>query len=126
MLINKVKAFLPIKDKAKAKSFYQNLLGLKLLGEDSYGLEFDLHSSVLRLSLVESHQPARHTVLGWKVNNIYAELAELEALGVIFEKFNLQGEDEKGVWEAPDGTKVAWFKDPCGNILSIDEKKVKL
>jgi hypothetical protein len=93
------------------------------LSEDSYGLEFDLGNSVLRLNLVESHQPASYTILGRKVNNIYIEMGELEGLGVVFEKFNLQNQDGRGVWEAPDGTKVAWFKDPFGNILSIHEKK---
>jgi catechol 2,3-dioxygenase-like lactoylglutathione lyase family enzyme len=124
MLINnKVKAFVPITDLAKAKNFYQNLLGLKLSGEDSYGLEFDLGHAVLRLSVIDSLQPAHYTVLGWKVNDIYAELAELVAIGIVFEKFNLPTQDERGTWEAPDGTKVAWFKDPFGNMLSIDEKK---
>jgi catechol 2,3-dioxygenase-like lactoylglutathione lyase family enzyme len=124
MLINnKVKAFIPITNPAKAKAFYQNLLGFKLLGEDSYGLEFDLDNLVLRLSVIESHQPAHYTVLGWKVNDIYAEMAELEAIGIVFEQYNIQDQDERGVWAAPDGTKVAWFKDPCGNVLSIDEKK---
>jgi predicted enzyme related to lactoylglutathione lyase len=124
MLINnKVKAFVPIKDQTKAKMFYQDLLGLNLLNEDPYGLEFDLDSSVLRLSMVESHQPAQYTILGWKVSDIYAEMTELEARGIIFEQFNMQNQDARGVWDAPDGTKVAWFKDPFGNVLSLDQKK---
>jgi len=124
MLINnKVKAFVPIKDQTKAKMFYQDQLGLNLLSEDPYGLEFDLGGSVLRLSMVESHQPAQYTILGWKVSDIYAEMTELGARGIIFEQFSMQNQDERGVWDAPDGTKVAWFKDPFGNVLSLDQKK---
>jgi hypothetical protein len=123
MLTDKnVKAFLCITDSVKAKAFYQDMLRLKLSGEDSYGLEFELHSTTLRLSLIPSHQPATYTVLGWQVNDIYAEMKELGAQGIVFEQYNLTDQDKHGVWNAPGGTKVAWFKDPFGNLLSIDQK----
>lgn len=117
----KVKVFVPITDAEKAKSFYQGTLGFTLLTEDSYGLEFALDHVVLRLSMVGQHQPAQFTILGWKVTDIYSAVADLEARGVIFEKYGFENQDERGVWAAPGGTKVAWFKDPFGNTLSVDD-----
>jgi hypothetical protein len=46
----------------------------------------------------------------------------LKSRGVTFERYDFLQQDENGLWEAPGGTKVAWFKDPNGNLLSIDQK----
>jgi catechol 2,3-dioxygenase-like lactoylglutathione lyase family enzyme len=62
------------------------------------------------------------TVLGWPVADVHAEIAELTAGGVSFLRVPGVEQDEAGVWVAPDGTKVAWFKDPDGNTLSLSSR----
>ncbi len=59
---------------------------------------------------------APYTVLGWSVPNIKGRIRNLQKKGVTFERFGGFHQDELGVWTAPDGTKVAWFKDPEGNV----------
>ena|SRR6266540_1818030 len=61
------------------------------------------------------------TVLGWQVPNIREAVVGLSKLGVLFERFPFLQQDDLGVWVAPGGTRVAWFKDPDGNVLSLGE-----
>ena len=122
MLSNKkLKAFIPTVDPAKAKSFYKDILGLQLLSEDNYALEFDANGTTLRVTTVSELKPHPFTVLGWKVDDISAVIAELNKKSVFCERYDFMQQDESGIWHAPGGVKVAWFKDPDGNLLSLDE-----
>ncbi len=76
---------------------------------------------MLRIAKVEELAPARHTVLGWRVADIRAAAAALAARGVVFERYDGMAQDDLGVWNAPGGAKVAWFKDPDGNTLSLTQ-----
>jgi len=120
----KVKAFVITADAGAAKKFYGEVLGLKFLTEDDYGLTFEMNNTFLRISITnkENAAPQKNTVLGWTVPNIDESVDFLKGKGIIFEKYNFLQQDENGIWEAPDGTKVAWFKDPNGNVLSIDQQ----
>jgi hypothetical protein len=124
MLANQtVKAFVIASDPVAAKGFFGEKLGFKLLSEDSYGLEFELKDARLRVSLVSAgHEPQKHTVLGWAVSDILETLTYLKGRGIEFERYSFLQQDENGIWAAPDGTQVAWFKDTYGNLLSIDQK----
>jgi len=125
MLTDKtVKAFVVTNNAGAAKKFYNQVLGFNFLTEDDYGLEFQMSNSVLRVSITtnENALPQKHTVLGWCVPNIYESVEFLKSKGVKFEKFDFLQQDVKDVWKAADGTMVAWFKDPNGNLLSIDQK----
>ena len=95
-------------------------LGLELMSEDGFALQFNANGTFLRVTTVQSLMPQQFTVLGWQVDDIYAEIEALKAKGVVFEMYGFPGQDENGVWTAPGGTKVAWFKDPDGNVLSLD------
>ncbi len=114
-----VHAFIPTLDFAKAKAFYGETLGLKQVSENPYAMEFDANGTLLRITLVRELNPHPFTVLGWGVTNIEDEMRELAGKGVVFEKFGLPGQNDKGVWQADETTKVAWFKDPDGNLLSL-------
>ena len=114
-------AFAATVDPERAKSFYSNMLGLRLVDETPFALEFDAHGTMLRIQVVESLTPAQHTVLGWRVDDIATAVKELAADGVTFEQFEGLPQDELGVWNSPGGAKVAWFKDPDGNVLSLTE-----
>jgi len=117
----KLKAFIPTINPAKARKFYAEILGLKLLTEDNYALEFDANGTPLRITTVEKLVPHPFTVLGWDVDNIKDLIKSLIAKGVVFERYDFIKQDNLGIWSAPGGTMVAWFKDPDGNLLSLSE-----
>lgn len=114
--------FILTRDRAKAKAFYSDVLGLKQTGEDNFAVSYDLNGTPMRLTDVADHVPGAHTVLGWNVEDIGAAAAELKARGVEFLIYEGFGQDENGVWSSPDGAaKVAWFNDPDGNNLSLSQ-----
>jgi hypothetical protein len=117
----KLKAFISTIKPDKAKVFYKDLLGLKLISEDNYGLEFDSNGTRLRINIVHEFIPHPFTVLGWDVDSIKSTIQSLIKKGIVFEKYDFIDQDESGIWTAPGGTKVAWFKDPDNNILSLSE-----
>ena len=117
----KLKAFIPTVDPDKAKRFYVNLLGFTLLSEDYYGMELELNGSLLRIATVEQFKPHPFTVLGLEVDDLSSLITSLVRKGVVFEIYNIIDQDKSGIWNAPGGGKVAWFKDPDGNLLSLTE-----
>ncbi len=114
-------AFVPIKDADKARSFYEGLIGLRFLKDDGFALVFDANGTMVRMAKVPQFTPAPFTILGWQVKEIEKVAAELQGKGVIFECFGFFKQDDLGIWTAPTGDKVAWFKDPDGNILSVSQ-----
>jgi predicted enzyme related to lactoylglutathione lyase len=122
MLADKeLKAFVPTIKPGKAKSFYRDILGLKLLSEDNYALEFEANGTLLRVIIVEELKPQPFTVLGWNVDDISSIIRSLNKKGIFCEKYSFMEQDDSGVWISPGGSKVAWFKDPDGNVLSLTE-----
>ena len=117
----KLKAFIPTVEPEKAKEFYMKVLGLTLLSEDHYGMEFYSNGTLLRINTVNKLSPQPFTILGWDVDNLLSTMGTLSRAGVIFERYNYIEQDNFGIWTAPGGIKVAWFKDPDGNILSLTE-----
>jgi catechol 2,3-dioxygenase-like lactoylglutathione lyase family enzyme len=114
-------AFVPIRDAQKSRPFYEGVLGLRFISDDGFALVMDSNGVTVRLAKAGNFTPAGFTVLGWQVTVIEATVSELEKKGVRFEKFSGLAQDESGIWIAPGGAKVAWFKDPDGNILSISQ-----
>jgi catechol 2,3-dioxygenase-like lactoylglutathione lyase family enzyme len=114
--------FITIVDVARAKEFYRDVLGLRLLSEEPpFALVFEANGIMLRLGMGKELPPANGTVLGWQVPDAAATVRDLERAGVRFERYDFMKQDELGIWTTPTGAKVAWFKDPDGNILSISE-----
>lgn len=115
-------AFILTNDAARAKTFYEGTLGLKFVSQDDYAVVFNANGVMLRVTIVPGHAPTEQTVVGWNVPDIAATTAELMKAGVKFEKYSFLEQDELGIWSSPDGkAKVAWFKDPDGNVLSISQ-----
>jgi catechol 2,3-dioxygenase-like lactoylglutathione lyase family enzyme len=114
-------AFVATTDSARSKAFYQGLLGLRLLTDDQFALAFDSNGTQLRIQKVEKLQPPPFTVLGWEVSNIRQAVSDLARAGVRFERYDFLQQDDLGIWKAPSGAKVAWFKDPDANLLSVAE-----
>jgi catechol 2,3-dioxygenase-like lactoylglutathione lyase family enzyme len=117
----RIKAFVSTVQPDKAREFYQKTLGLKLLSEDSYGIEFDTNGTHLRVTFVEKLNPQPFTVLGWDTVDIISTVKRLGEKGIKFERYSFIEQDELGIWTAPGGTRVAWFKDPDGNLLSVSD-----
>jgi catechol 2,3-dioxygenase-like lactoylglutathione lyase family enzyme len=117
--LNKIVAFVATRDAEKAKLFYQNTLGLKFVSDDGFALVFDIQGTMLRIARVEKLSPAPYTVLGWQVEKIEQAVSGLSEKGVRFERFPGMPQDQLGIWSASGGAKVAWFKDPDGNMLSL-------
>jgi catechol 2,3-dioxygenase-like lactoylglutathione lyase family enzyme len=115
-------AFVLTGDAPRAKTFYGETLGLKFVSQDDYAVVFDAKGLTLRVTTIPGHTPTEHTVLGWNVPDIALAAADLVKAGVKFEKYSFLEQDEFGIWSSPNGAaKVAWFKDPDGNVLSISQ-----
>lgn len=115
----KLIAFLATTSAERARHFYSDVLDLELLSEDEFALAFDAHGTMLRIQKVEKFAPQPFTALGWSVSDIKQAVGKLAGLGVKFERYSFMEQDPLGIWQAPSGTKVAWFKDPDGNLLSL-------
>ena len=116
-------AFIATRDPARAKKFYGDTLGLPLVSEDPFALVFDAHGTMLRVTTVKKLSVAPYTVLGWRAPNISAAVKALAKAGVRFERYPGMQQDELGIWTSPGDGKVAWFKDPDGNTLSISQHR---
>jgi len=114
-------AFVATVDGARARSFYEHVLGLQFVSEDDLTIVFDGLGAPLRIQKVQNFTPQPHTVLGWSVPSIDDAVKALEGLGITLEKYAFLEQDEHGVWESTSGAKVAWLKDPDGNLLSLSE-----
>jgi catechol 2,3-dioxygenase-like lactoylglutathione lyase family enzyme len=122
MLANEtLKSFVPTVKPQDAKIFYRDVLGLRLLSEDNYALEFDANGVLLRIITVPELKPHPFTALGWNVKDIEATIHGLNDKGVFCEKYDFMQQDDLGIWISPGGSKVAWFKDPDSNVLSLTE-----
>jgi len=117
----KLTAFVATTHPERAKQFYSRTLGLRLVSDDQFALVFDCAGIQLRIQKVETFQPHAFTALGWQVPGIRRSVAALAKKGVAFERYGFLEQDELGVWQAPSWAKVAWFKDPDGNLLSLTE-----
>lgn len=116
--------FVPTQDAQRARAFYQDTLGLHFESDDEFALVFRLGpepGTMLRVVRAGAFTPAPFTILGWQVDPIEAFVDELTQRGVAFLRFSYFEQDERGIWNAPDGARVAWFKDPDGNTLSLSQ-----
>jgi catechol 2,3-dioxygenase-like lactoylglutathione lyase family enzyme len=117
-------AFVATTDSGRSKTFYEQVLGLRLVADEEHALVFDANGTMLRVQKVQDHVPAQHTALGWRVQDIDRAVSTLRAKQVELERYPYMQQDALGVWTAPSGAKVAWFKDPDGNLLSLTQLTV--
>jgi catechol 2,3-dioxygenase-like lactoylglutathione lyase family enzyme len=115
--------FIAVSDFAKARLFYEGTLGLEFVSQDDFAMVMRSGPIVIRLAVPPTLLVAPYTIFGWRVDDIEALAASLTAKGVIFERYSVFGDAQaaNGVWTAPGGDKVAWFKDLDGNLLSLSQ-----
>jgi catechol 2,3-dioxygenase-like lactoylglutathione lyase family enzyme len=112
-------AFVAATDLERARAFYEGVLGLPVVEHDGFAVAFDAHGTMLRVTAVREVRPAPYTVVGWSVPDVAAAVRDLTAGGVPPLRFDGVEQDDLGIWAAPGGARVAWFKDPDGNTLSV-------
>ena len=114
--------FLYVSDRERALAFYCETLGLRLRSSDPFGDFLEAGPGLIRMTVLPELKPRAHPVLGWDVPDIRAAVEALRARGVAFTVYEGMGQDELGIWTAPDGkAKVAWFADPDGSVLSLSQ-----
>ena len=114
-------AFAAATDLARARAFYEQVLGLRVAEHNDFACVLDANGTMLRITAVPEVCRARYTVLGWRVTDIAVAVRDLAARGVVFLRYDGMDQDADGVWTAPGGDKVAWFTDTDGNILSLTQ-----
>ena len=117
--LNSLVAFIPTRDADRAREFYVNVVGLRFVSDDGFALVMDSNGTMIRIAKVGEYHPYPFTLLGWEVDDVAAAVKALTAKGAAIERYSFLVLDENGVWNAPGGAKVAWFKDPDGNLLSV-------
>jgi catechol 2,3-dioxygenase-like lactoylglutathione lyase family enzyme len=117
-----VVAFVATADLDRAHAFYGGVLGLRVVERTEFANVYDAGGTPLRVTRVDQPAAAGYTVLGWIVSDIEGAMAELARRGVRFERYPGVAQDEEGVWTAPGGSRIAWFRDPDDNTLSLQER----
>jgi catechol 2,3-dioxygenase-like lactoylglutathione lyase family enzyme len=119
----KLVGFVPTKDYDKARGFYVDKLGCDFVSLDQFALVVSIGGHKIRIAKVANFTPLQGTILGWEVENIEQVVQWLADRGVTTEKYPFAQDQERGIWSTPNGDKVAWFKDPDANILSVSQHK---
>jgi catechol 2,3-dioxygenase-like lactoylglutathione lyase family enzyme len=116
-----VVAFAATAKPARALKFYRDTLGLRLVEQSPFALVFDANGTMLRVTPVKKVASADYTVLGWRVKDVEAAVTRLKQRRVKFNRYAGMKQDKLGIWTSPSGARIAWFKDPDGNTLSVTE-----
>lgn len=119
--LEKLIGFIPTRNGEGVREFYEGKLGLRFVEDDRFALVFEAGGTMIRIARVGEFTPARFTILGWETRAIEQDVRDLMARGITFERFGFIEQDALGIWSSPSGAKVAWFKDPDGNTLSLSQ-----
>ena len=115
--------FLATANAELSREFYERVLGLTFVADEPPALVFQVGHSMLRIQKVDRIQNVPYTVLGWAVSDIRRTVRHLRTAGVGFQRYQGMNQDDEGIWHAPSGALVAWFRDPDGHTLSLTQFK---
>jgi len=113
--------FVLTRDYERARNFYEGQLGFEFVSQDQFALVVQAGANRIRIVKSSDMTPLRSTVLGWEVPEIEPVVDWLQQRGVAFEKYPFVQDKHRGIWTAPNGDKVAWFKEPDGNVLGVSQ-----
>ena len=116
-----ITATLPVKDLAAAKTFYSDTLGLMLETENEWFLLYKSGNTRVLVYPSEYAGTNKGTAAGWQVKDLENVVEQLKAKGVTFEHYDMPGAERRGDVHVMGDTKSAWFTDPSGNILALDD-----
>lgn len=119
----KMVGFVLTKDYDKARAFYEGKLGFEFVSLDQFALVVKVGGHMIRIVKVPTFVPLQSTVLGWEVSDVEAVVTWLSERGATTEKYPWVQDSQRGIWMTPNGDKVAWFKDPDGNVLSVSQHR---
>lgn len=114
-------SFLATENATRSRDFFENVIGLEFIEETQFALVFSTGNSQLRIQKVDQLYSPPYTSMGWQVGEIETVVSNLVARGVFFEMLSGIDQDDNGIWTSPSGAKIAWFKDPDGNMLSLTQ-----
>ena len=114
-------AFVAATDLRRARAFYEQKLGLRVLEHNDFACVVDANGTMLRVTQVPEVARAGYTVLGWRVRDIAASVRDLAGRGVTFLRYDGMSQDQDGIWTGPSGARVAWVADPDENTLSLTQ-----
>jgi predicted enzyme related to lactoylglutathione lyase len=115
-----IHATIPATDLERARAFYADKLGLTPTREDRAGLVYETPGGAwFRLYRTPYAGTAQHTIAGWEVEDLEAEVAELKARGVAFQEYQSEQLQTVDGIATTQGGRAAWFKDSEGNILGL-------
>ena len=117
----KLMGFIPTADYDRARAFYEGKLGFEFVSLDQFALVMRVGGHMIRIAKVPGFAPSQGTILGWQVGDVDAAARWLNDRGATTEKYPFVQDQKLGIWTAPTGDKVAWFKDPDGNVLSVSQ-----
>jgi catechol 2,3-dioxygenase-like lactoylglutathione lyase family enzyme len=117
----KMVGFIPTTDYDRARAFYEGKLGFQFISHDQFALVLSAGGHKIRITKIPNFTPLQGTILGWEVQDIEAVAKWLTDRGVPPEKFPFAQDQQLGIWTAPGGDRVAWLKDPDGNILGVSQ-----
>jgi len=119
---HRIVGFAPTGNYARARQFYEGTLGLEVVSQDEFALVLRAGGNMIRIAKTPDFVPQPFTVLGWESPHMEEDVGELRRRGVVFERYPFLEQEESGIWKSPGGTRVAWFKDPDGNLLSLSSR----
>ena len=120
-LLNQPIRFLATANPERARAFFEKTLGLTFVSDEPPALVFQVGQSMLRIQKVDRVQAPPYTSLGWDVPDIRKTVRELKSAGVEFQRYEGLKQDDDGIWHAPSGAYIAWFRDPDGHVLSLTQ-----
>ena len=121
MRLNNPILFLATMDVERSRAFYERVLGLTFVADEPPALVFRVGDAMLRIQKVDQVHSVPYTALGWAVSDIRRTVHDLSAAGVVFQHYDGMNQDVDGIWLAPSGAFVAWFRDPDGHVLSLTQ-----
>jgi catechol 2,3-dioxygenase-like lactoylglutathione lyase family enzyme len=113
--------FLATANAERSRAFYEGVLGLAFVADEPPALVFQVGHSMLRIQKVDQVHTVPYTALGWAVSDIRQTVHRLCEAGVVFQRYEGMNQDADGIWHAPSGALVAWFRDPDGHVLSLTQ-----
>jgi catechol 2,3-dioxygenase-like lactoylglutathione lyase family enzyme len=115
-------AFIATSRPVEALAFYAGTLGLGLVEDTPFALLFDAFGTPLRVQKAAAVEPHPYTAFGFGVSDIEGTARRLADAGVVGVRFPGLAQDALGIWNAPSGARVLWFRDPDGNVLSLSQE----